>query len=165
MPSSIGHALAAVALGGAFAPSNATRRFWIAGALCAVLPDIDAVGRPFGRGDLALLGGHRALTHSLLFAVVLSFAVTWMLFRGDGWGGYRLRVGVLLFLATISHGVLDAFASYGEGVGFFQPFTAIRYASPWRPLTPLNEVWFIWLPAVLVLALAWFRRRSTLAEV
>src|SRR5947207_10154757 len=69
MPSSIGHALVATAIGAPLAPAAPTRRYWIAGVLCAVLPDLDAVGHPFGWGDLGFLGGHRALSHSISFKI------------------------------------------------------------------------------------------------
>ena len=41
--------------------------------MCAVIPDIDAIGRPFygAAGDLEWLGGHRGFTHSLTFAALL----------------------------------------------------------------------------------------------
>jgi inner membrane protein len=69
-----------------------------------------------------------------------------------------------LFLATASHGVLDAMTDGGLGVAFFSPFYNGRYFFPWRPIrvspialgrffTPRgylilrNEFFWIWLPA------------------
>jgi inner membrane protein len=151
MPSSIGHALVATAIGAPLAPADPTRRYWIAGILCAVLPDLDAVGRPFGWGDFGFLGGHRALTHSIFFAVVLGVVVALLAFRDVRWRGYRGRIIAYLVLATASHGALDAFAAYGDGVEFFAPLSAARYAAPWRPLDLLNEIVWIWFPAVLMI--------------
>src|SRR5688572_15941994 len=103
MPSIFAHAVAGAALGTAYAPPNASRRFWIAGAVCAALPDIDALGRPFGNlAYESVFGGHRGLTHSLLFAVVLGALVTWAFFRSLRWDGVRMRLWACLFLATAS---------------------------------------------------------------
>jgi inner membrane protein len=129
--------------------------------LCSVLPDVDAIGRPFGLGDLSFLGGHRALTHSLPFAFLLGVAVAWLVVRQWPEQGSFRRVAIYLVLATASHGVLDAFASYGDGVAFFFPFSTARYAAPWRPIRALNEVWWIWLPAtIVIIAFRMVRRRS-----
>ncbi len=127
--------------------------------LCAVLPDIDAVGRPFGWGDLAFLGGHRALTHSITFALLLGLTVAAVAFREARWQERRPRIAAYLILATASHGLLDAFAGYGEGVEFLSPFSAARYTAPWRPLLGLNEIAWIWLPALLIIVIAWRLRR------
>ena len=153
MPSSIGHALVATAIGSPLAPAAPTRRYWIAGVLCAVLPDLDAVGRPFGWGDLAFVGGHRALTHSIFFALVLGLVVAELAFRDVRWQGYRGRIIAYLVLATASHGALDVFAPYGDGVEFFSPFSAVRYAAAWRPLDLVNEILWIWFPAVLTIVI------------
>jgi len=84
-----------------------------------------------------------------------------------------------LFLATASHGPLDAMTDGGLGVAFFSPFNNDRYFFPWRPIrvSPIglsrffserglevlaSELLWIWLPAALLAALAWWwhRRRS-----
>lgn len=159
MPSSIGHALVAGAVGAVMAPAQTTRRYWIAGIACAIVLDIDAIGRPFGRGDVDFLGGHRALTHSVPFAVMLGMVVTATTLRAVRWNGERVRIMAYLVLATMLHGALDAFASYGEGVAFLLPFSATRFASPWQPLRALNEIWLVWLPTTLVILGVRWRKR------
>ena len=64
MPSSIAHASVAVLLIPVLGVNNVTP--WLIGvtAVAATLPDLDAIGRPFGHGDVEWLGGHRAVTHS-----------------------------------------------------------------------------------------------------
>jgi inner membrane protein len=156
MPSSIGHALTAVAIGAPLAPATAGRRFWFAGILCTVLPDLDALGRPFRLGDVEFLGGHRALTHSILFAVIVSVAVTWSAFRSSQWNGSRGRILVFLLLAMVSHGVLDAFTAYGGGVAFLYPFTRAHYVAEWQPVRGLvDEALWIWLPAAVLVGVVW----------
>lgn len=158
MASSIGRALAAAAIGQPFAPRSPTRRYWIAGTLCAVIPDLDAIGRPFGWGDVSWLGGHRAFTHSISFALLLGLAVALIAFRNATYAPARNRIALYLIAATASHGALDLLVSYGAGVALLSPFTDHRFVSPWRPIGDLNEILYIWLPAALVVGLGrWWR--------
>ena len=163
MPSSVGHAFAALALGAALRPPAPARRFWIAVAACAVLPDLDAIGRPFGRGDIAWLGGHRALTHSFVFAALLAAVVVAIWFRAPRWAGWRVRIWTAVALGTASHGILDALAVYGAGVMFLAPFSVRRFEAPWQPFDAIApELLLLWLPGALAL---WCVRRSDRATI
>jgi inner membrane protein len=81
-----------------------------------------------------------------------------------------------LFLATASHGVLDAMTNGGLGVAFFSPVDNRRYFLSWRPIrvSPIafgrffsqqgylilkNELLWIWLPAGLFAVLVLMIRR------
>jgi len=156
MPSSVAHGLAAVALGTLFYPSERTRLYATA-ATGAVLLDIDALGRPFGLGDLICLGGHRGLTHSLPFAATLAAATVIVANRGPDWHGRRLGAWAYFALAFALHGALDALTTYGDGVMFLAPLSAWRYKAPWQPFHRIMpEIIGVWLPA---LAIIWYRRR------
>ena len=153
------------------------KQVWIAGAVCAVLPDIDVLGFHYGihYGDF---WGHRGFTHSLIFAVLLAGFAAITVFRHNINGISRFSLGLYLFLATASHAVLDAMTNSGLGVAFFSPFDNTRYFLPWRPIlvSPIsasrffsargyavlqNELLWIWLPAVIFAALILsFRRRE-----
>jgi inner membrane protein len=174
VPSIFAHAIAGAALGTVFSTPNASRRFWIAGAVCAALPDIDALGRPFGNlAYESVFAGHRGLTHSLLFAAVVGGVVSWALFRGPSWDGVRGRMWAYLFLATASHGFLDALSTIGDGVAFFAPFSFTHYAFTWRPLGDIgppgglsrlpaiigNELLWVGLPSLIAAAIALLVRR------
>ena len=95
--------------------------------------------------------------------------------------GGRGRLWCYLFLATASHGVLDAMTDGGIGVAFWAPFDAGRYYLPWRPIvvSPLgirrffsawglavlaSEALWVWLPAALFAALAWRATRARAAS-
>src|SRR5687768_398173 len=122
MPSILAHAVAGAALGLAFSPPHATRRVWIAAAVCAALPDIDALGRPFSNLRYeSFFGGHRGFTHSLAFALVLGALVTWGFFRESRCEPFRPRLWATFALATASHSVLDALSTIGNGVAFWTP--------------------------------------------
>ena len=150
------------------------KRIWIAGALCSVFPDIDVIGFHFGihYGDF---WGHRGFTHSLLFATILASLVVILGFWRASPRSAILWIWSYLFLATASHGLLDAMTDGGLGVAFFSPFDNHRYFLPWRPIlvSPIglsrffsdrglavlkSELLWIWLPSTLLAALAWFWR-------
>ncbi|TMQ25285.1 MAG: metal-dependent hydrolase [Candidatus Rokuibacteriota bacterium] len=176
VPSVFSHAVAALALGTSFRRPGPPARFWVAGAACAMVPDLDIVGLWLGVPWGHVLG-HRGITHSLAFAAALAALVAWALSRDRGWDGRRGRLWAYLFVATASHGVLDAMNDAALGVAFFAPFDARRYFLPWRPIpvAPFAlrffsargwrvfqaELLMIWLPAaVLALACVVARRRA-----
>jgi inner membrane protein len=76
MPTVISHGVAAVAIQKVFMAERLPPRFWLLSIGCAMLPDIDVVGFTFGirYGDML---GHRGLTHSLPFALVVACAAAW----------------------------------------------------------------------------------------
>jgi len=174
MPTILTHAIAGVAIAQALAPCQRRAEISLFAAGCAMLPDADVLGFSFGirYGDL---WGHRGLTHSLLFALVVAAAVTLLLLHKNLRGHWR--VFLTLFAATASHGLLDAFTSGGLGVAFFSPFDRARYFFPWRPIlvSPIglgpfltrrglavlaSEMHWVWMPAAaILLAAALFRCR------
>jgi inner membrane protein len=80
MASAFSRAVAALSIGTCFYRPQIPKCVWVAGAVCSVLPDIDAVGFRFGihYGDF---WGHRGFTHSLVFAALLSGVAAMMLIR------------------------------------------------------------------------------------
>lgn len=156
MPMVLTHAVAGLAIGASLRPARTTWRFWVAGALCAMAPDLDYLAVPFGFLDYPqVFGGHRAFTHSLAFALLMGTVATTLAFRGAAWNGVRARVWVCCTLAAVSHGVVDAFASYGPGIAFLFPFSDARYASPWRPIGAVEGGGWDALGPLLVNELAW----------
>jgi inner membrane protein len=166
MASAFTHAFFAAAMGKVYAARPRPARFWLLSTLCAVLPDADVVGFAFGV-PYGSMFGHRGITHSLAFALLLACAVVALFFR-DAPSGKALVV--YFFLVTASHGLLDAMTNGGLGVAFFAPFSAARYFFPFRPVvvSPIglasffsdwgvavieSELLWVWLPASLVVAL------------
>lgn len=163
MASAFSHAFVALALGKAFQHSIMTWPVLLSGAVCSVVPDLDVLGFYFGiqYGDL---WGHRGMTHSLLFAGLLSAAVVGMWYRRKTGTG-RVGIFVYLFFCTASHGVLDAMTDGGLGVAFFSPFDTRRYFFSARPVavSPIgisaffsedalqvltSEMIWIWFPTI-----------------
>lgn len=151
-------------------------RFWIVATVCAVLPDADVIGFALGirYGDVP---GHRGLSHSILVAVLVGWLVVWVFFREPVAGVRKSALVFFFFVATISHGCLDALTNGGLGVAFFAPLENTRYFFPWRPIevSPigaqffsergmtvlLSELRWVWLPSLVTLtAWAMWRRRA-----
>ena len=129
MASIFGHA--ALVLGGSkLVPNRHTSlKIIILCFISSIIPDIDVMAFSFGVDDQHPLG-HRGLTHSIPFALIWA-CVLYRVFH------YREGRNVLFLislytLSMVSHGLLDAFTTGGEGVAFFYPFDDTRYFMPWR---------------------------------
>jgi len=171
MPTPVTHAVAAAALVAAFPEEIVPRRAAIVGAVCSMIPDLDVLGFFFGvhYGDLL---GHRGLSHSLAFAAFVAFAAQFTVRRGN-----RRWVWFYLFLATVSHGILDAFTDGGLGIAFFSPVNLTRYFFPVTPIkvSPIGAEFFssvglavlrsefiwVWIPSLSFAALALCIRNLT----
>jgi inner membrane protein len=166
MASAFTHAFFAAAVGKVYASGPQPARFWLLSMLCAVLPDADVAGFAFGV-PYGSMFGHRGLTHSLAFALLLACLTVALFFRG---AANRKTLVLYFFLVTASHGALDAMTNGGLGVAFFAPFSAARYFFPFRPVvvSPIglsaffsdwglavveSELLWVWLPASLAVGL------------
>ena len=74
MPTIFSHAIFASAVGKAYVSEPMPLRFWVLTATSAMLPDVDAIGFAFGVPYDSMLG-HRGLTHSIAFAVLVGLVV------------------------------------------------------------------------------------------
>ena len=149
---------AALALGGRRVPP----RLLLFGIVCAVLPDVDVIGFRLGiaYGNIA---GHRGLSHSLLFALMLGAvgALLAPLLHTE-----RKNAFLIGLFAGASHILSDAMTDGGLGVAAFWPVDQQRYFLVWRPVrvSPLgvralfsergaavliSEFFWIWLPCLL----------------
>src|SRR5437899_892828 len=82
-------------------------RFWVVAALAAVVPDVDVIA--FGLDiPYASIYGHRGLSHSLAFAALLAALLVVVMFRKTTGPRDRFVLWAVFFLATASHGFLDA---------------------------------------------------------
>ena len=171
MPTLITHPavpLAAALLGG----RKISGRLLVAGIIGSILPDADVIGFrlgiPYGH-----LMGHRGFSHSIAFALLLGLIAMFMARRlGSG----RMAAFLFVFIATVSHALLDALTSGGLGVALLAPFSNERFFFPWRPImvSPLSldrfmagrglqvlrsELVWVWLPCMTIGIAGLFLRR------
>lgn len=159
MASAFGHIVVAYAMGKTMNPMWHSTRFWLLTVLCCVLPDADVLGLVLGI-PYEDVWGHRGMTHSLVFAVLIGiivpkFAVPTL----SCWSGRYAALVIYFGFVTLSHGLLDAFTDGGLGVAFFAPFDATRYFFPWRPIavSPIGWEQFLssWGLGVLLSEFVW----------
>ena len=108
--------LTQIALGSAVAIATLGRRtaVWKAalwGAVAGTLPDLDAL---IDHGDAILnMVLHRSESHALLYLTALSAPLAWLVSRLHGEGALFTRWWLALWLALITHPLLDWMTVYG----------------------------------------------------
>lgn len=133
MPSAFSHAFAAYVLGKTTKRENLFKLILL-GAICAAIPDLDAIGFHYGV-SYDSLWGHRGITHSIFFSLLLAFLVVFVFYKREKPFSKKYTALVLyFFLATLSHPLLDMLTNGGLGVALFAPFTNERYFFPFHPI-------------------------------
>jgi inner membrane protein len=176
MPTILTHPAVPLAMAIGLGSKRVSKRLLIAGVAASMLPDLDVVAFQFGVAYAAAFG-HRGFSHSLLFALIVAMAGGWLF----GWlRSTFLRSFLFLFVATASHGVLDAFTTGGLGIAFLWPWSAERFFAPVqvievapiglsRFLSPRgaavlwSEFLWIWVPLTAMAAGTALSRRLALA--
>ncbi|RIA10652.1 inner membrane protein [Flavobacteriaceae bacterium MAR_2010_72] len=161
MASIFGHGVLGYTIAKVASPS--LKPLIILAIVSAILPDMDVLGFNLGvQYDSPM--GHRGFTHSIAFAFIWAVIVTLI------WGKLNKQLYfAVIFLSSISHGVLDALTTGGRGVGFLIPFDNTRYFFPyqfikvsplgferffsdWGLQVILNELKYIVIPCVILLS-------------
>jgi len=176
MPTVLSHPAVPLALGLALGPQLVSRRLLLAGVVASVLPDLDVVAFRVGIGYSHELG-HRGVSHSLAFALLLAFLA---LALSRHLNTTRKAAFLFVLVSAASHGLLDMLTNGGLGVAFLWPFTAERFFFSLHPIeaSPLSlrrvfgptgieifgsELLFVWLPCAIVgLAIYGARRKNAL---
>lgn len=165
MPSIISHAIGAFWVNKALFSSKNTIKISILVCISAMIPDADFIGYKLGV-EYTSLFGHRGFTHSIFFAVLWASIISFFTFKITSLKEFILYF-TIFFLATISHCLLDACTSGGEGVAFFSPFSNERFFFPFRGIrvSPLgvksffsergmiiimSEIKYIWIPSFML---------------
>ena len=135
------HIALGACIGELFTDRQFGKKAMLWGALAQSIPDIDFV-TAFWMGPTEQLLAHRAFTHSILFAILISFFLAVTAERFHRPHNISLKKWIL-FLGTevFVHLLIDAFNNYG--VGWFEPFShtrislhAIFVADPFFSLAP-----------------------------
>ncbi len=141
--------------------------YWGLAAVLPIVPDLDV----FSPADYGTPLGHRGITHSLAFALLLSTIAAGAAFRRCRVSWWSLAA--VFFAIVASHGLLDALTAGGENIPFFWPLEG-RYGN-WG-LIPVSDIAFdwpdprysrairgellrVWLPVGLMVGLAMAYRR------
>ena len=164
MPTIFTHVAVPLAIGLGLGTRVIPQRLRTLGMVAAIVPDLDvlAFGLGIPYGDAL---GHRGMTHSLVFSLLLAGCGT---FSARALHTTRWTAFAFLFLAVASHGLLDSFTNGGLGCALLWPFSDERFFMPWRGIevSPIgahffssrglvvlaSELMWVWLPCM---ALSW----------
>ncbi|HEX7641874.1 MAG TPA: metal-dependent hydrolase [Burkholderiaceae bacterium] len=172
MPTILTHTAVPLALGIGLGAKCISRRLLAIGVAASMLPDVDVLGFRFNIAYTDTFG-HRGVSHSLMFALMVAILASLFAKRLKTNGKNAL---LFVFVSCASHGLLDAFTNGGEGVALWWPFSNARLFFPWRciEVSPLNlhrvfsgrglevlqsEFLRVWLPAMALCAVLYALRR------
>lgn len=170
MASLFGHGLVGFTLT-KIASVKASKVLLFLAIVSAILPDLDVI--TFGKIPYTHPFGHRGFTHSIVFALIWAAILAFIFTKTK-----RILFFAVIFLSTLSHGVLDALTTGGKGVGFFIPFNNARFFFPWQVIkvSPigiskfftnrgvqviLSELKYIGIPCLIVLIVLYLKRKRT----
>ncbi len=126
------HAVVGIGIAQFYTPQRRRWFYWGLAGILATFPDIDVLST----AAYGTILGHRGITHTLIFALWVGFLVaslTFKPFQANLWA-----LTAVFFLATASHGFLDALTRGGEAIPFFWPATEVRYGN-WGPI-PVADI-------------------------
>ena len=174
MPTIITHPALPLAMAYGMGRNIISTKLLLAGATASVLPDLDVLAFHFGIPYAAAFG-HRGFSHSMLFALIVACIGACM----ARWLNSRFsKTFFFLLLATMSHGILDAFTTGGLGIAFLWPWSDARFFAPAqvikvspfgvsRFLSPRglavlkSELLWVWLPSGITMLGMMITRRLT----
>jgi inner membrane protein len=166
MPTLLTHPAVPLAMALGLGRSVVSKRLLVAGVIVSLLPDLDVIAFRLGIPYAADFG-HRGLSHSALFAcmVALAGACVFCAYRSTFPAAF-----LFLFIAALSHSILDALTNGGLGVAFLWPWSGERFFAPIQVIevAPLrlsrfltekgatvlrSEFLWVWIPVLCVASL------------
>lgn len=123
---SLTHIVLGACIGEIIAVKKLGKKAMIIGAIAQSVPDIDSTAG-FFLNNVDDIVAHRSFTHSILFAIVVSWLLSWLsvkIFRR-----YNVKAGTFLLLFSINiffHIFIDTFNAYGTE--FLYPFSETRFS-------------------------------------
>ncbi len=161
------HAIVGIGIAQTYSPPRHRWAYWLLAGILATFPDIDVLST----AAYGAILGHRGITHTLIFALWLGFFTATLTFKPLKANLWALTA--VYFLATASHGVLDALTRGGEAIPFFWPASEQRYGNwgpipvadialelpdPRRSRSIRSELLWVWLPTlVFIVGVAVYR--------
>jgi inner membrane protein len=151
------HIAVGALMGEVYAGKQLGKRAMLIGAGAQSLPDIDVVAS-FWLPPAENLLAHRGLTHSILFGIVATLILTWLLERKHRTFSFSLLQWCIFFGSEIfMHLFLDAFNSYG--IGWLEPFNHIRIS--FNTLFVVDPLFSFW-PGIACVVIIFMKRHNTL---
>jgi inner membrane protein len=161
------HAVVGLGLAQIYATGPMPWVYWGLAVLLPIMPDLDV----FSTAAYGAPLGHRGITHSLVFALVLGTLAAGATFRRCHVNGWSLAALFCVIIA--SHGLLDALTKGGADIPFFWPFAgcygnwgvlpvsdiALDLPDPRYSRAIRGELLWVWLPMSVVVGMVMVYRR------
>ena len=146
-------------MGEAFAGKTVGKKAMLWGILAQSIPDVDFIASFWLKTSDNLLA-HRGITHSLLFALLITpiiagFAYTLHKPHNISLKKWILFIGSVIFI----HLFLDAFNNYG--VGWLEPFSHVRISFN---TIYVADPFFSIIPGIALLMLLFIKQKSTVRK-
>jgi inner membrane protein len=172
MPTIFSHPVVPLTIAIGLGSTAISPRLLLAGVMASIAPDLDVIAFRLGIAYAHDLG-HRGISHSFFFAVLLALAaVPFSHFLRST----RKTVFLFVLVGAASHGALDMLTNGGLGVAYFWPFSSERLFFPCqviavsplslqRLLSPIgllvlkSELMWLWMPAAAMVLLALIGRK------
>ena len=121
---SLTHLVLGAAIGEAVLGKKIGRKAMLWGAIADTIPDFDVFASPCVTHAQQLMV-HRGITHSFLFAIVISLLLGWLFNKWFKKTDVNQKEWTLLFfLGMLTHVIIDSMTCYGTG--WFEPFSSYR---------------------------------------
>ena len=126
------------AVGEAVMKNKVGRKASLWGAICGTLPDLDVL-IPFG-DPVSDFTFHRAESHSFFYMTLATPLIVWMITRiHPQTKEYRWRWALLVWLALITHSLIDSHTVYGTQI--FLPFS--NFPVGWSTIFVIDPLYTI----------------------
>lgn len=175
MASVFGHAAVAATAYTLLPKRLKTPKVLLLGIFCSTIPDADILAFRFGI-PYEHLFGHRGITHSIFFSLLLGIVIVGLFHANKKWSGSRYYLGAYYILCTLSHALLDACTNGGRGVALWAPILndriffpmrviqvspigASRFFSKWGLEVLRSEFIWIGIPCMIILGMVWLIRK------
>lgn len=123
---SLTHIVLGACIGEAVAGKKLGKKSLLLGAMAQSVPDIDFI-TTFFLSDSADIVAHRGITHSIIFAIIATFLLSWAARHVFKKLNLPWKLWFLLFgINILVHIFIDGFNAYG--IGWFEPFSPTRYS-------------------------------------
>ena len=153
---SLTHIALGACMGEAFAGKKIGKKAMLWGILAQSIPDIDFIAS-FWLNTSDNLLAHRGITHSILFAIIITPIIAWFAFRLHR-SHHISFLKWILFIGSVIliHLFLDAFNNYG--VGWFEPFSHLRISFN---TIYVADPFFSVIPGIALVMLIFITQKST----
>ena len=136
MPTILSHPAVPLAIGLGLGSGVVSKRLLLAGVAASIIPDLDVYIR-----EVWDAVAHRGVTHTPVFAMLVAVSAALV---ARALKATHTTAFLFIFIATLSHPLLDMATNGGSGIPILWPLSDERYFWPYTPIevSPLGVARF-----------------------